>query len=92
MTAPASRTQAIAARLVTAGFSPRVIRRPEYTRIETDVPNEVPPPAWRELLAALESADRFGLDGTSDGRTAWAVVHGETPATAGAARGHGPPA
>jgi hypothetical protein len=92
VTAPASRAQDIAARLTDAGFEPRLIRRREHTRIETDVPDDVPPDTWHRLLAALENADRFGLNGTSDGRTAWAVVHTETPAADGTARGHGPPA
>lgn len=85
-----ARAQEIAARLSTAGYEPRVTDHRDHIRVEADVSAPASPERWRRLLTALERGDRFGLDGTEDGSTAWAVVQSGTPATADTARGHGP--
>jgi hypothetical protein len=55
----------------------------DHTRIETEVTGEVSAQSWRELLALLESADRFGLvNSSASGLTAWAVIANGTPAKA----------
>lgn len=74
MPLPASRVQAIAASLTAAGFEPRIRRRSGYIRVEA-LTGSPSPSAWRALLAALERADRFGLNSDSGGATAWALVY-----------------
>ncbi|MEU5424323.1 hypothetical protein AB0H73_01755 [Streptomyces olivoreticuli] len=88
---PARKVRAdhMAARLSAAGFTPRVTHRTDQTRIETEVPDAVSADSWRDLLAVLETADSFGLVVGDSGRTAWAAVSEETPATASTVRGHG---
>lgn len=76
MPLPASRAQAIAACLTAAGFEPQIRRFPGFIRVEV-VPGNPRPAIWRALLAALERADRFGLDSGSGRATAWAHVFTE---------------
>jgi hypothetical protein len=79
----------MAARLSAAGFTPNVTHHDDCTCIESEVPDSISAESWRELLAALETADWFGLvDSSESGRTVWAAVSNEAPATADAVRGH----
>ncbi|SDM99831.1 hypothetical protein SAMN05216259_102264 [Actinacidiphila guanduensis] len=75
MPPPEARIADIRAGLAAAGLRPVRKDGAEEVRIEADVPPDFPPEAWLAVLAALESADRFGLsDGTARGRTVWALV------------------
>ncbi|WP_241999670.1 hypothetical protein [Streptomyces klenkii] len=87
--ARSNRADHIAARLSAAGFTPRVRHRKGCICVETEVPDPVSAEAWRELLKVLGTADSFGLITSGSGRIAWAAISKDTPATAGAARGHG---
>ncbi|MFB7195551.1 hypothetical protein [Streptomyces sp. NPDC056240] len=79
----------IAARLTALGLTPRVTEHARHLVIETEVPDSLPAEKWRVALEAMAEADRFGLSATSlNGRTLWAAVHTETPAT-GEVRGPG---
>ncbi|MFG2523140.1 hypothetical protein [Streptomyces sp. NPDC048527] len=79
----------IAARLTALGLTPRVQRHAHHLSIEVEVPESLPADSWREALEAVAEADRFGLLANSlNGRTLWAAVRTETPAT-GEARGSG---
>jgi hypothetical protein len=89
--APASRAQEIAARLAASGFEPRVLRQGDYIRVEAGVPDAVSATRWSALLAALDRADCFGLDGDAEGRTAWAAIS-RNPRSGTTAQGHGHPA
>lgn len=86
----AERAQDIAVRLKTVGYEPRITHEKDRIRIEADVSEPVSPDRWHQLLAVLDRADRFGLDGTADGRTAWAAVQADALAAPDSARGHGP--
>ncbi|MCX4787676.1 hypothetical protein OG369_16225 [Streptomyces sp. NBC_01221] len=80
----------MAARLSAWGLTPIVTSHGDCIRIEAYVPQSISPELWRELLAALATADCFGLvDSSADGRTLWAGVNKKTPAAVHAARGHG---
>ncbi|GGR51862.1 hypothetical protein [Streptomyces netropsis] len=74
MPAPASRAQDIAARLSAVDFEPRVIRYADRLQVEADVSEPSSPARWQAVIAALARADRFGLSGSADGLTAWAVI------------------
>jgi hypothetical protein len=79
----------IAARLTALGLTPRVTEHARHLVIEGEVPDSLPAARWREALEAVAEADRFGLLTNSlNGRTLWAAVHTETPAT-GEVRGLG---
>lgn len=79
----------MAARLSAAGFTPSVTHHHDYTYVESEVPDSTSAKSWRELLAVLETAEWFGLvDSSVSGRTVWAAVSNEAPATADAVRGH----
>ncbi|MFI9720762.1 hypothetical protein ACIHFE_14060 [Streptomyces sp. NPDC052396] len=89
MPSPAERVQDIAARLSAAGFAPQVTDLDDHTRIETEVPDQVPAEPWRQFLAALALADWWGFAiGSKSGCFAWAAVNKNTPAAARTARGH----
>ena len=77
-------------RLSALGLTPVVTHHADYTCIEAHVAQPIFPKSWQELLAALATADCFGLvDSSEDGRSVWAGVKRKTPATVLAARGHG---
>ena len=73
MPLPMSRAQAIAACLAAVGFEPHIRRHPSFIRIEV-VLGAPKPSIWRALLAAVERADRFGLDSGPGPATVWAHV------------------
>lgn len=88
---PASEVSAedIAARLSAVGLTPRVEQHAQHTSIEAEVSESLSAESWRELLAVVAEADRFGLFANSlNGRTLWAAVHTAAPAT-GDVRGPG---
>lgn len=90
MPSPLSRVDRLVKRLEVAGFAPRVMRHRDRLRIETELPGEVSAASWRELLAALATADRFGLvQGADRSRTAWADIHRDAPTAPDTPRGHG---
>ncbi|MGW5736889.1 MULTISPECIES: hypothetical protein [Streptomyces] len=81
--------EGITARLTALGLTPRVTEHAHHLLIEAEVPDSLPAEQWREALKAVGEADRFGLLANSlNGRTLWAAVHTETPAT-GDVRGPG---
>ncbi|WP_338696619.1 hypothetical protein V2W30_14145 [Streptomyces sp. Q6] len=83
------RAEGTAARLTVLGLTPRVTEHSDHLVIKTEVPDSLPADKWREALKAVAEADRFGLLANSlNGRTLWAAVHTETPAT-GDVRGPG---
>jgi len=87
---PQARADHLAERFVAAGFTPRVTDQSGYLCVETEVSDAISAASWQELLALLEAADWFGLvDSAERGRTAWAAVSKETPATLHHVRGHG---
>ncbi|MFE7772612.1 hypothetical protein ACFU5O_01665 [Streptomyces sp. NPDC057445] len=89
MPAPEVSAEAFAARLSAVGLSTRVQEHTRHTSIEAEVPDSLPAETWREVLAVVAKADRFGLLATSlGGRTLWAVVRKAVPAT-GDVRGPG---
>lgn len=75
MPPPEARIADICARLFAVGLTPERTDNGDCTRIEARVPSAFPAGSWPELLAVLETADRFGLaDSTSRGRQLWAAV------------------
>lgn len=89
---PSAQTRAdgLAERISAAGFTPRVIDQGKHVCIETEVPEMVSATSWQDLLAVLQDADWFGLvDSTQRGRTAWAAVTENAPATHQDVRGLG---
>ncbi|MGW7099045.1 MULTISPECIES: hypothetical protein [unclassified Streptomyces] len=89
MPASEGRAEGIAARLSDLGLTTRVEEHARYASIEAEVPEALPADAWRDVLAVMAEADRFGLLASSlTGRTLWAAVHKEVPAT-GDVRGPG---
>ncbi|TFI30675.1 hypothetical protein [Streptomyces sp. 4R-3d] len=89
MSAPAIRAGRVAARLSAAGLVPHATDLADLTYIETDLPGLVDVGTWREVLAALEEADCFGLVTSANGRRVWAAFGNEAPATVDAVRRHG---
>lgn len=89
MPQPASRAQAIAASLTAAGYEPRIRRRSGQIRVEV-APGSPSPTAWRALLAALERADRFGLNNDAGRATAWALIYTTAPGPVGREPGQQP--
>lgn len=87
MPLPASRAEVIAARLSAAGFEPRVKHFPRFLRVEIDPPSSASAATWRDLLAVLETADRFGLKSNARGCTAWALIDKSAHDTTGASDG-----
>ena len=82
MPASEARAEDIAARLSAVGLSPRVERHAFSFAIEVEVPESLPAESWREALAAVAEADRFGLLANSvNGRTLWAAVRTAAPVT-----------
>lgn len=87
---PDGRVDRMTARLAALGIAPIVTRGKGWGRVEAHVPCPLSPERWQELLAALATADSFGLvDSSADGRRVWAGVNDKTPAAVRAARGHG---
>ncbi|MCC3769394.1 hypothetical protein [Streptomyces sp. UNOC14_S4] len=87
---PEARVDAICEHLGALGFTFRVIDEATCTRIEMEVPDRVPAESWHEFLATLTTADQWGAAHSGkSGRTAWAAVAKETPATVTAVRGRG---
>ncbi|MFH8517495.1 hypothetical protein ACH4CE_20835 [Streptomyces gelaticus] len=73
---------AIAARLSALGLPARTEERTRHASVEAQVPDALSAESWREVLDVVAEADRFGLLATSmNGRTLWAVVRKEAPAT-----------
>lgn len=69
------RADHLAACLSAVGLTPHVTEDHEGTYIEAELPHSVSTETWREVLAVLETGDRFGLALTSaGGRTLWAAV------------------
>lgn len=88
MPPPEARIDDICARLVAVGLTPERADDGDHTQIEARVPSDFPAGSWRELLAVLETADRFGFaDSTSRGRQLWAVVRTDPGAARHAASG-----
>ncbi|WP_432252253.1 hypothetical protein [Streptomyces sp. HNM1019] len=73
---------AIAARLSAVGLLARVEEQARFTSVEAEVPESLSAESWKEVLAALAEADRFGLLVTcQNGRTLWAAIDKPVPAT-----------
>ncbi|AQU67810.1 hypothetical protein BBN63_17775 [Streptomyces niveus] len=89
MSASAIRAGRVAARLSAAGLAPHTTDHADLTYIETELPGRVDVETWREVLAALEEADCFGLVTSANGRRVWAAFGKEAPTTVYAVRGHG---
>ncbi|MFF3642455.1 hypothetical protein [Streptomyces sp. NPDC002564] len=88
-TASSADAEGITARLTALGLTPRVTAHAHHLVIEAEVPDSLPSEKRREALKAVAEVDRFGLLANSlNGRTLWAAVHTETPAT-GDVRGPG---
>lgn len=88
MPPPEARIADICARLAAVGLTPERTDEGDCAQIEARVPSDFPAGSWRELLAVLETADRFGLaDSTSRGRQLWAVVRTDPDAAGHAATG-----
>ncbi|AWW43131.1 MULTISPECIES: hypothetical protein [Streptomyces] len=82
MPASGVRAAAIAARLSDLGLPTRLEEHARFTSVEAEVPESLSADAWREVLALVAEADRFGLLATSlNSRTLWAVVNRTVPAT-----------
>ncbi|WP_030830110.1 hypothetical protein [Streptomyces hygroscopicus] len=80
---------AIAARLSAVGLPTRVEEHARFTSVEAEVPEALSAESWKEVLAAVAEADRFGLLVTcQNGRTLRAVVEKPVPTT-GDVRGPG---
>lgn len=76
MPPPEARIATITARLAAVGLRPQRKDHADRTVIEAAVPPSFPDAAWPDVLAALESADAFGLiDSAARGRSLWAAVH-----------------
>ncbi|MFE7546812.1 hypothetical protein [Streptomyces gardneri] len=87
---PESRVDHMTTQLAAVGVAYAVTRGKGWIRVEAHVPHPLAPEQWQELLAALATADSFGLaDSSADGRSVWAGVNDKTPAAVPAARGHG---
>lgn len=87
---PEARVDRMTARLAALGIASVVTRGKGWSRVEAHVPRPLSPELWQELLAALGTADAFGLvDSSADGRSIWAEANDKTPAAVPAARGHG---
>lgn len=90
MPSPEERADSIAARLSAAGFAPRLQQHDDHIAVEMEVPNPVSAESWRELLRLFATADWYGLaDSEKYGRTAWAGVRKNAPATIQVVQGHG---
>ncbi|KOV51611.1 hypothetical protein ADL00_40280 [Streptomyces sp. AS58] len=64
------------------GLPTRLEEHARFTSVEAEVPESLSADAWREVLALVAEADRFGLLATSlNSRTLWAVVNRTVPAT-----------
>lgn len=74
MPPPDARIAEITARLAAAGLKPRRTEHSGHTTVEAAVPPSFPDESWPEVLAVLETADRFGLNSATHGRTLWAVI------------------
>ncbi|MEU5922652.1 hypothetical protein ABZ817_03005 [Streptomyces antimycoticus] len=73
---------AIAARLSAVGLPTRVEEHARFTSVEAEVPESLSAESWKEVLAAVAEADRFGLLATcQNGRTLRAVVNKPVPTT-----------
>ncbi|MYS22577.1 hypothetical protein GA0115240_142314 [Streptomyces sp. DvalAA-14] len=80
------RIAAISARLTAVGLEPELKEYAHYTSIEARVPDSSPVESWSEVLAALETADGFGLaDSAARGRSLWATIRKSVPAATSAA-------
>ncbi|MCD9590858.1 hypothetical protein [Streptomyces sp. 8ZJF_21] len=80
---------AIAARLSAVGLPARVKEQARFTSVEAEVPESLSAESWKEVLAVVAEADRFGLLATSlNGRTLWAAIDKPVPTT-GDVRGPG---
>ncbi|MEC3995569.1 hypothetical protein VSR01_19365 [Actinacidiphila sp. DG2A-62] len=94
MPPPEARIADITTRLAAAGLRPQRKQHPRHVTVEAIVPASFPDESWPGVLAALESADWFGLtDNSARGRVLWAAIRtsGPTgPATAGDAPGEPP--
>jgi hypothetical protein len=65
----------MAARLSALGLAPVTTQHAGHTGIDVYVPRTFSREQWQELLAALATADHFGLvDSSEDGRSVWAGV------------------
>ncbi|MFF0129973.1 hypothetical protein ACFYTG_30355 [Streptomyces mirabilis] len=90
MPSPEARADGIAAELSAAGFAPRLQHHDDRIEMEMEVSSSVSAESWQELLRLLAQADWFGLVSSEKyGRTAWAGVRKNAPATIQAVRGHG---
>lgn len=70
-----ARIAEIAARLTAAGLRPQRKENRGHTSVEAAVPPSLSAESWAEVLAALETADWFGLtDSSKRGRWLWAAV------------------
>jgi hypothetical protein len=59
---------------------------PDRTSIEARLPDTFPDESWPEVLTLLETADWFGLAGsTTRGRSLWAAIRKSAPAATAAA-------
>lgn len=73
MSASGVRAGRVASRLSAAGITSRTTEYADRTQIEAELSGEVSDETWREVLAALEEADEFGLVTSANGRSVWAV-------------------
>lgn len=85
-----ARADHITAGLAGLGLRPRCTDHHDHVRIETEVPEPALADSWRDFLALLEAADRFGLCSSAEyGLIAWAIVRKVAPAAGEAARRRG---
>lgn len=73
MSASVVRAGRVASRLSAAGISSRTTEYVDRTQVEAEMTGELSEESWREVLAALEEADEFGLLTSAKGRSVWAV-------------------
>jgi hypothetical protein len=79
---PEARIEGIRAGLAAVGLTPVIKRYREHTRIEASMPTTFPAETWGQLLALLAEADWFGFaDSGVRGRSLWAAVREDTPAS-----------
>jgi hypothetical protein len=73
VSAPHIRAGQVAARLSGAGLTPHMTDYENHTRVEAELPDAVTVETWREVLAAMEEGDRFGLVTSANRRSVWAA-------------------
>ncbi|WP_107408010.1 hypothetical protein [Streptomyces sp. CC77] len=80
MLPPDASAEGLADRLTALGLAPRLRDHQNHVCVEVEVTEALSPDSWRELLAVLEVADRFGLTARSAApQVLWAAVRKGSP-------------